>query len=187
MSTVTVENSSAQEKTTPSTNHACEWVTNGEWGFEWRTRSKFLKAPLICVAYGRDSKGRVRVAKGHIAIGQFAIGGIAIGQVSLGVISVGQLAFGVITLGQLALAAVAGFGQLAVGTFAVGQMVAGMYAKGWIGWGKFLWTPDRTDMEAVATFETVKWFFQQDLYTMWFSLKFAIKMGLKKLTSILNN
>ncbi len=187
MGSVSVDKATAKQQTTPLTGLASAGAQNREWGFEWKTRSKFLKQPIVCVAYGRDSAGRVRVAKGHIAIGQFAVGGIAIGQVSLGVVSVGQLAFGVITLGQLALAVVVGFGQLAVGTFAVGQIVAGMYAKGWIGWGKFLWTPERTDMEAVATFETVKWFFQQDLYTMWFSLKFAIKMGLKKITSILNN
>jgi hypothetical protein len=157
------------------------------WGFEWKTRARFMWAPLICVSFGRDERGNIRVAKGHLAIGQFAIGGIAIGQVSLGVISVGQFALGVISLAQVAMAVVVAFGQFAVGTFAVGYIVAGMYAKGYMGWGKFLWTPERTDMEAVATFETVRWWFQQELYTMWFSLKFAIKMGIKKITTLFNN
>lgn len=153
-------------------------------GFEWKTRITLLKAPLICVAFGRDQNGKVRVAKGHLAIGQFAIGGVAIGQVSLGVISVGQFSFGVISLGQFALAAFAAFGQFAAGIFAIGYFVAGMYAKGEFGWGKFLWTPARTDMEAVATFETARWFFRQDLYTMWHSLEFGLKIGIQKIANM---
>ncbi len=111
-------------------------LTGRASGFQWKTRTSFLGFPLICVAYGRGEKGRPMVAKGLVAIGQFAVGGVAIGQFGVGLIGIGQFAVGLLALGQLALSPLVGFGQVAVGTFAIGQFVVGKFARGQFGWAE---------------------------------------------------
>jgi hypothetical protein len=147
-------------------------------GFQWKTRTRFLGIPLICVAYGRDERGRPMVAKGFVAIGQFAVGGLAIGQFGVGLFGIGQFALGLLALGQLALSPIVAFGQIAVGTFAIGQFVVGKFARGQFGWAEYLWSPERADMEAVAMFETIEWLVQQDFATIWETIKDAIELGL---------
>lgn len=147
-------------------------------GFNWKTRASFLGIPLVCIAYGRDEKGRPMIAKGFVAIGQFALGGLAIGQFGVGLISLGQFSVGLVAIGQLALSPVVAFGQLAIGTFAVGQFVIGKFARGQFGWAEYLWSPDRADMEAVAMFETIEWLAHQDFATIWENIKDAIALGL---------
>lgn len=152
-------------------------------GFHWKTRASLFGLPLICIACGRDESGRLGIAKGWLAVGRFAVGVIAIGQFAAGIIGIGQFAVGVASIGQFAIAPLVGFGQFAVGTFAVGQVVCGEYARGQIGWARYLWSPGRTDMEAVAVFETVEWFFRQDLATQWEALKFSVELGITRLLS----
>jgi hypothetical protein len=147
-------------------------------GFQWKTRTRLLGIPLICVAYGRDERGWPMVAKGFVAIGQFAVGGLAIGQFGVGLIGMGQFTVGLLALGQLALGALVGCGQVAVGTFAIGQFVVGKFARGQFGWAEYLWSPERADMEAVAMFETIEWLVQQDFATIWETIKDAIELGL---------
>jgi hypothetical protein len=147
-------------------------------GFKWKTQASFFGIPLICVAYGRDERGRPMVAKGFVAVGQFALGGLAIGQFGIGILCIGQFAAGLVALGQLALSPVVAFGQLAVGTFAIGQFVIGKFGRGQFGWAEYLWSPDRADMEAVAMFETIEWLVHQDFATIWENIKDAIALGL---------
>lgn len=151
---------------------------SGSAGFLWKTRAGLLGIPLICVAFGSDASGRMRVAKGFVAIGQVAVGGIAVAPLGIGIMAVGQLAVGVLALGQLALAVAAGFGQFSVGFFAVGQFVAGHYAMGQIGWAEYLWSQGRTDMEAVAMFETIRWLFSQPPGVVLENLKDALTLGI---------
>lgn len=117
-------------------------------------------------------------------MGQFALGVIAIGQFGVGFISLGQFAFGVAAVGQLALGLATGWGQLAIGTFAVGQIVVGMYARGQTGWAEYLWSPGRTDMEAVAMFETVLWLPGQDLATIAENLSFIVETAFDSFRSL---
>lgn len=162
-------------------NSSCREPANRSQGasvFEWKTRARLFGIPLICIACGRDQRGRPRVAKGFVAIGQFAVGGLAIGQFGVGLISVGQFAMGVVAVGQLAVSPLVGFGQVALGIFAIGQFVIGKFARGQFGWAEHLWSPDRTDMEAVAMFGTIEWLVQQDLVTIWETIKDAIELGL---------
>lgn len=112
------------------------------------------------------------------------MGVVAIGQFAVGVVAVGQVAGGVFAFGQFAAAFLGAFGQFALGTFAVGQFVAGLYARGQIGWARYLWSPGRTDMEAVAMFETIKWFVQQDTLTVWNNIKFVVGLALEKIMSL---
>ena len=153
-------------------------------GFQWRSRAHLFGLPLLCIAFGCDERGKLRKAKGWIAVGQFAIGVVAIGQFAAGVVGIGQFALGIASIGQLAIAPLVGFGQVAVGAFAVGQVVIGQYARGQTGWASFLWSPERTDMEAVAMFETIEWFFRQDLATQWEALRFSIELGVKQLLAV---
>jgi hypothetical protein len=151
-------------------------TANPRPGFHWKTRIGLFGLPLICVSFGRDERGKRRIAKGFIAIGNYAVGGLAVGQFAAGIFSIGQFALGIAALGQLAIAGLAGFGQFSLGMFAVGQFVAGIYAKGQIGWAEYLWSPGRTDMEAVAMFETIDWLVHQDFATISEMLTDAVKL-----------
>ncbi len=152
--------------------------SRGTTGFEWKTRLGLLGIPLVCVVYGVDGTGKPRIAKGFIAVGRIAIGGLAIGQYAIGLIAIGQVVLGIIGFGQLALSLAVGFGQVATGFFAVGQFVIGKYARGQFGWAEYLWSPGRTDMEAVAMFETIDWLVQQDFNVIWENIKDAINLGI---------
>ncbi len=125
-------------------------------GFEWKTRRTLFGLPLVCIAFGRDERGRVRVARGIVAVGQLAIGAVAIAQFGVGFIfSLGQAVCGLFAFGQLA----AGFGvvgQAAVGYLALGQIALGVYAMAQLGWGTFLWSGGRQDMEVLSVFYTIK-------------------------------
>ena len=156
----------------------------GESGVYWRTRAQLCGLPLVCIAFGNDSRGKMRVAKGVIAIGQFAVGGVAIAQFGAGIIGIGQFVFGVAALGQLALGVLTGIGQIGIGFFAVGQIVLGMYGLGQMGWATYLWSPERTDMEAVAMFHSVKWFFQQNPSTVWDVIKFGAILSWEWIASL---
>jgi hypothetical protein len=145
-------------------------------GFEWRTKAALFGIPLISIRFGRDHRGKTRVAKGLIAVGRFAVGGVAIGQFALGFLCVGWLSLGVVGFGQLALGILAGFGQFSTGLFAVGQFTAGVYCRGQVGWGEYLWTPGRTDMEAVAMFGTIDWLVSQDMTTILDNISNAVKL-----------
>jgi hypothetical protein len=125
-------------------------------GFEWKTRTRLFGLPLVCIAYGRDSEGRTRIAKGWLAVGQIAFGWIVIAQFGVGVLAIGQFVAGIVSCGQLAVGILMAVGQLSCGIFAIGQIVAGFYGLGQIGWAKYLWSEWRTDMEAVSMFHTIK-------------------------------
>ena len=59
--------------------------------------------PLVHIAFGKDSRGKWRVAKGVIAIGQFALGLITVAQFGVGLLfGFGQFLFGGVVLAQFA-------------------------------------------------------------------------------------
>lgn len=95
-------------------------------GYEWKSRARLFGWPLVHVAFGRDSNGRIRVAKGVVAIGQFGIGAITIAQFGVGLLfglgqfmaaplAIGQFAAGLVAIGQIALGVLYGLGQIATG------------------------------------------------------------------------
>ncbi|MFH1112383.1 MAG: hypothetical protein V1792_00545 [Pseudomonadota bacterium] len=145
-------------------------------GYYWKTRANLFGLPLVCIAFGSDPQGKTRVAKGFLAIGQFAVGVITLAQFGVGIVGIGQFAFGVAAVGQLALGMLAGFGQISIGMFAVGQIVAGTYGMGQMGWATYMWSPERTDMEAVSMFHSVTWLFQQGPSTVLDAAKFGLKL-----------
>ncbi|MFW6126969.1 MAG: hypothetical protein ACOC6K_02025, partial [Thermodesulfobacteriota bacterium] len=120
--------------------------------------------PLVHVAFGKDARGKWRVAKGVIAIGQFAVGLITVAQFGVGFLfGLGQFMVGYTALAQVALGFYLGVGQFATGYAAIGQVVVAHYGLAQAGWASHLWTPGHRDPEALA-------YFRQFLETLRFYL-----------------
>lgn len=109
-------------------------------GYEWRSRAQFRGWPLVHVAWGRDANGKLRVARGVVAVGQFGIGAVTIAQFGVGLIfgfgqfvlaplAVGQFAFGLLAAGQFGIGLLAGAGQIATGIFAAGMKAFGVWTR----------------------------------------------------------
>ena len=123
------------------------------WGREWRTRASIFGLPLIHVAYGRNEFGRLRVAKGVFAIGQFAVGLVTIAQFGVGVLfGFGQFMLGYVAVAQFAGTGLFGLGQFAAGQTAVGQFALGVHALGQMAFGAHVWDTTTRDPEAVQHF-----------------------------------
>jgi len=71
-------------------------------GFEWKSKTEILGWPLIHIAVGRNKEtGKLLVAKGIIAIGQFGIGLITIAQFGIGILfGFGQFVGGLLAVGH---------------------------------------------------------------------------------------
>jgi hypothetical protein len=104
------------------------------YGYEWKSQASFMGYPLVHVAFGRDKNGKMRVAKGVVAIGQFGVGLITFAQIGVGYvvgvgqivaapIAFGQIVFGLAAIGQIAIGALYGLGQIASGATAIGEIV----------------------------------------------------------------
>jgi len=124
-------------------------------GFEWKTDVELLGYPLIHIAFGRDANGKMRVARGVIAIGQFAIGAFTIAQFGVAFIfGLGQFMAAPIAIGQAAIGLLFGLGQLATGYAAIGQLAIGYYAIGQTGFAYHFYGPGRHDPLALEFFRT---------------------------------
>ena len=122
-------------------------------GFEWKSGKTFYGYPLVHIAFGRDERNRVKVAKGIVAIGQFGIGLITFAQFGIGFLfAFGQFVLGFTAVAQIAISVLFGIGQFATGYIAIGQVVFGFYALCQTGFAKYLWTPEVRDVEAVVFF-----------------------------------
>ena len=100
--------------------------------YEYRTKTEIFGWPLIHIASGINPEtGAPLVAKGILAIGNFAIGVIAIGAMAIGIVTIAGIGIGLFVLAGIALGAFA-FGGLALGIFlAVGGLAISVgYAFG---------------------------------------------------------
>jgi len=135
------------------------WPARERWsgpGFEWKSRARLFGIPLVHVAFGRDLAGRVRVAKGFLAVGQFAVGLVTVAQFGVGFLfGFGQFMLGLTVVAQVAAGLIIGIGQIASGIVTVGQLVVGIYGLCQAGWVKYMWSYSRVDMEAVALYCTL--------------------------------
>jgi hypothetical protein len=112
------------------------------WGYEYRSQIEFFGLPLVHVAYGPNpSTGLPQVARGVIAIGNFAFGLIAIGGmavggfvlsgIGLGMFVLGGISIGMIALGGLSIGGYFALGGLAIsGAYAIGVLAIGPHAIG---------------------------------------------------------
>ncbi len=91
--------------------------------FEYRSKKMLFGLPLVHIVWGpafNPVTGRMRIAKGIIAIGGVAVGVLAMGGLAFGVIALGGAAVGLAALGGAALGII-----LAIGGFAVGFVTLG--------------------------------------------------------------
>lgn len=132
-------------------------------GSEYRSRRILWGLPLVHVATGVDPHtGRMRVARGVIAVGTWSVGVVAIGGGAVGGIAIGGLACGLVGFGGLALGLVLALGGLgvggvavggvAIGGVAIGGMALGYYAIGGAVWGVHALGGNVRDPQAVAFF-----------------------------------
>jgi hypothetical protein len=74
------------------------------YGFEYKSQATFLGWPLVHVSFKYRPNRVPVVARGVIAIGQFACGGFTLSQFGVGLVSVSQFAIAGCALAQFALA-----------------------------------------------------------------------------------
>jgi len=132
-----------------------ERVARRYWrGYEWKTKAQIFGWPLIHIAIGRNGEtGRLMVAKGIIAIGQFGIGVL---------FGLGQFVGGIFSIGQFALGIIFAFGQFACGITAVGQIAFGSYVRAQIGFGSHVWSSKIKDPQAIGYFSNL-WYSAKSL------------------------
>ncbi len=121
-----------RERVSESTGPLQARILPGYTGYEYKSSLSIFGLPLIHVAQGINPEtGRLRVAKGIIAIGNIAMGVVAFGGLALGGITFGGLSLGMAAVGGLAIGAVAvGGGAIGI-TFALGGFaLSAKYAIG---------------------------------------------------------
>ncbi len=116
----------------------CGHPIRGLCGYEYRSDCELLGVPLVHIVGGRGIDpvtGKLRVAKGVIAVGPIAVGGLAVGGAAFGVLSLGGLSVGLIAVGGGAVGVLLAMGGLAIGGIAIGGAAIGYYALGGGAWG----------------------------------------------------
>jgi hypothetical protein len=112
--------------------------------------------PIVHIAIGRTADNKLRVARGIIAIGQFAIGLITIAQFGVGFLfGFGQFIVGFTAIAQFAIAAYFGLGQFATGYTAIGQIAFGHYVLAQMGMGTHVWSSAIHDPAAMEYFHNL--------------------------------
>ncbi len=137
----------------------------GRYFAEFTSHASWLGLPLLHYTNGIDPRtGRRKTATGVVAVGRRALGIVAFGQLALGVVAIGQaglglllglgqLATGAYALGQVSVGALFAMGQVALAQTAVAQLGAGYFVLAQLGIGKYVWSTQRSDPQAVAYFQ----------------------------------
>jgi hypothetical protein len=73
------------------------------WGFEYKSKTVMFGLPLVHISFKYRNNRVPVVAKGILAIGQFAYGFITIAQFGVGLISISQFTVALYALAQFAL------------------------------------------------------------------------------------
>ncbi|MCX7006840.1 MAG: zinc ribbon domain-containing protein [Kiritimatiellaeota bacterium] len=74
------------------------------WGYEYKSGITLLGVPLVHISFKYRPNRRPVVARGVIAIGQFACGLVTISQFGIGLISISQFTIAGLALAQFAVA-----------------------------------------------------------------------------------
>jgi len=74
------------------------------WGYEYKSKTTIAGLPLVHISFKYRPNRRPVVARGVIAIGQFACGVVCIAQFSVGLLSISQFAVAAYAVAQFAAA-----------------------------------------------------------------------------------
>ena len=74
------------------------------WGYEYKSKITIAGLPLVHISFKYRPNRRPVVARGVIAIGQFACGVVCIAQFSVGLLSISQFAVAAYAVAQFAAA-----------------------------------------------------------------------------------
>lgn len=124
-----------------------------ELNYEYRSPIRIAGWPLLHVAFGKDEiTGKMKRARGVVAIGNMAVGGIALGVMTRGLITFGVLSIGLFSTGVLGVGLVSlgvfGLSPLcAAGVMSVAPYAFGVNALGWISAGVKAWGMHTADIE----------------------------------------
>ncbi|MCM8814020.1 MAG: zinc ribbon domain-containing protein [Candidatus Omnitrophica bacterium] len=119
-------------------------------GYEWKSKATIGGWPLVHIAIGRSRQtGRLLVARGMIAIGQFAYGVITVAQFGVGIL----FGFGQFIAGVLAI------GQFAAGIVVIAQFALGVFCLAQAGLGSAVWSVTRQDPAARIFFRQFRQLF----------------------------
>ena len=100
------------------------------WGYEYKSKATIWGMPLVHIAQGFTPEGRLRVARGFIAIGNVAVGVFAIGGAAIGVFTIAGAGLGIISMAGFAIGLFCGVGGMAFGYIAIGGIAVGFYSVG---------------------------------------------------------
>jgi hypothetical protein len=134
----------------------CGYPLRDPYGYEYRSERTLFGLPLVHIVGGRGFNpvtGRLRVAKGIIAVGPVAIGGLAMGGMSFGILSFGGVALGVAAFGGAAIGVLLAAGGAAIGGVAIGGAAIGYYAFGGGVWGVHALGGNVQDPNLLETFK----------------------------------
>jgi hypothetical protein len=137
----------------------CGYPMRGMYGYEYRSQRELFGLPLVHIISGQGFDpvtGRIRVAKGIIAVGPIAVGCLAMGGASFGLVSFGGAALGAIAFGGVAIGALLAVGGLAIGAIALGGGAIGYYAFGGGVWGVHVLGGNAQDPNLMELFKS--WF-----------------------------
>ena len=99
------------------------------YGYEYKSQRTIFGMPLVHIVSGFPD-GRMKVARGFIAMGNVAVGVFALGGVAAGLFALGGFGLGLVVFGGLALGLGVGIGGLATGYLAIGGVAIGVYSIG---------------------------------------------------------
>ena len=116
------------------------------------------------IAFGVITIGFISI--GALTVGVVAIGACSVGIIAFGAFSVGIIAFGGNSLGVIAIGVGTSYGMInirsaprgrfdigkAVGIVAIGPEAYGVYTLSYAGKGRYTFSPEHQDAEAVALF-----------------------------------
>ncbi len=137
----------------------CGYPIRGGYGYEYRSERQLFGLPLVHIVSGNridPATGRLRIAKGIIAVGPIAVGGLALGGSAIGVVSFGGAALGLVAVGGVAIGGLLALGGLAIGLVAIGGGAIGYYAFGGGAWGVHAFGGNAQDPNMVEFFR--RWF-----------------------------
>jgi hypothetical protein len=137
----------------------CGYPIRGGYGYEYRSERQLFGLPLVHIVSGNridPITGKLRVAKGIIAVGPIAVGGLALGGSAIGIVSFGGAALGLVAVGGAAVGVLLALGGLAIGLVAVGGAALGYYALGGGAWGVHAFGGNAQDPNMLEFFRS--WF-----------------------------